>query len=71
MLALVFHMITIKMMGLPIPVMYPAEAYPAAVLVLALAPEPVLVLELEPAVAVVAVAPDCQLSPRSSSEREQ
>jgi hypothetical protein len=44
----------IKMMGLPIPVVFLAEVYPAVVLVLVLVPEPGLGLELAPDVVVAA-----------------
>jgi hypothetical protein len=44
----------IKMMGLPIPVVFLAAVYPAAVLVLVLVPEPGLGLELAPDVVVAA-----------------
>jgi len=42
----------IKMMGLPIPVEFLVEVYPAAALALVLVPEPGLGLELAPDVVV-------------------
>jgi hypothetical protein len=44
----------IKMMGLPIPVVFLVEVYPAVALVLVLVPEPELALELAPDAVVAA-----------------
>jgi hypothetical protein len=48
------NIMIIKMMGLPIPVVFLAEVYPAVALVLVLVPEPGLELELAPGVVVAA-----------------